>query len=68
MFNETAISQILTSLLLLLLLLLFSETLGVLERTLERINDDLMVKSNSLDLDGQCTQVREKLSQHPKLL
>ena len=44
------------------------ETLGVLERTLERITTDLGVKKKSLDLDAQCLQVRAKLSQHPKLL
>ena len=40
--------------------------LGALQRTLERVKQDLTVKINSLSLDQQCMQVREKLAQHPK--
>ena len=47
---------------------IFSETLGVLERTLERIETDLQIKTNSVQLDEQCMEVRQKLSEHPKLL
>ncbi|XP_064382197.1 tektin-2-like [Halichondria panicea] len=38
-------------------------TLGALQRTLDRIKRDLDVKTNSLELDQQCMQVREKLAQ-----
>lgn len=40
--------------------------LGSLQRTLERIMQDLAVKENSLAIDQQCMRLREKLTQHPK--
>ena len=40
--------------------------LGTLQRTLERITSDLAVKDNSLAVDHQCMQTRERLSEHPK--
>lgn len=40
--------------------------LGALQRTLERIEEDLAVKSHSLSLDQQSMEIREKLAQHPK--
>ncbi|XP_065891426.1 tektin-B1-like isoform X3 [Dysidea avara] len=41
------------------------QALGTLERTLQRINSEIAVKTNSLQLDNQCMKVREKLQQHP---
>ncbi len=40
---------------------------GTLNRTLGRINDDIYTKTNSLNLDQQCLDIREKLSEHPKI-
>ncbi|XP_003384329.1 PREDICTED: tektin-2-like [Amphimedon queenslandica] len=42
------------------------QTLGTLQRTLERIMKDLSVKSNSLQLDKKCEEIRQILSKHPK--
>lgn len=39
---------------------------GALNRTLNRIQQDLLVKNNSLALDQQCTETRKMLTQHPK--
>ena len=39
--------------------------MGTLNRTLERIKEDLGVKERSLQLDNQCLEVRKKLSEHP---
>lgn len=39
--------------------------LGALQRTLDRIRNDLGVKNNSLQVEQQCMVVRESLAQHP---
>jgi hypothetical protein len=46
--------------------IIFRHAEGALKRTLNRIQEDLMVKNNSLALDQQCMATREKLSEHPK--
>ena len=59
-------NRVLKTILIIIIILICSRhTLGTLERTLARINEDLMVKTNSLNLDEQCAQVRLELSQHP---
>ena len=45
---------------------MFRRAEGALNRTLNRIQQDLMVKNNSLALDQQCTETRQQLTQHPK--
>ena len=40
--------------------------MGTLQRTLERIKEDISVKSHSLQLDEQCVKTREQLAGHPK--
>ena len=40
-------------------------TLETLERTLQRIKEDLSVKTNSLNIDDECTNLRLQLAEHP---
>jgi tektin-2 len=47
-------------------LTLAKQGLGTLQRTLQRINDDIDVKTQSQKLDEQCLSVRQQLADHPK--
>ena len=39
--------------------------MGTLNRTLEWMKEDLVVKERSYQLDNQCVEVKKKLSEHP---
>lgn len=46
--------------------LIFRHALDGLYNNLHRINDDLALKNNSLDLDNKCMDVRKKLQCRPQ--